>query len=151
MKLGVRCNPLHLKSDFPGLMQWLSANGFDSADLMAPVPEQKTALAAANLIPGSFARAEWGQIHDSAVDSDHLLGHPSGDRFRLSGRRSCRSGHRSHVSSPAEHMDPSSRIRRILIPWPVPYGVGGRVLAAEVCHWNPLPRSVRGMVKGRSD
>jgi len=54
MKLGVRCNPLHLKSDFPGLMQWLSANGFDSADLMAPVPEQKTALAAANLIPGSF-------------------------------------------------------------------------------------------------
>lgn len=54
MKLGVRSSPLHLKSDFSSLMQWLADHGFDSADLTEPVTEQKRALDAAGLVAGSF-------------------------------------------------------------------------------------------------
>jgi len=54
MKLGVRCNPLKIKNDLPGLFAWLAENGYDSADLMSPDADTLGLMTAAGLVPGSF-------------------------------------------------------------------------------------------------
>jgi sugar phosphate isomerase/epimerase len=54
MKIGVRCNPLHLKEDFPALVQWLADNDFDAVDLMSPDPADKDLCDKAGLAVGSF-------------------------------------------------------------------------------------------------
>ena len=54
MKIGVRCNPLVLKEDFKGLVEWLAENGFDAVDLMSPDPDAKAACDAAGIGVGSF-------------------------------------------------------------------------------------------------
>lgn len=54
MKIGVRCNPLHLKSDFPALAHWLAENDFDSVDLMDVDADALAAATQAGLVPGSF-------------------------------------------------------------------------------------------------
>ena len=54
MKIGVRCNPLKLKNDFPALVRWLADNGFEAVDLMAPDAEAKAIVDKAGLTAGSF-------------------------------------------------------------------------------------------------
>lgn len=54
MKIGVRCNPLVLKEDFKGLVEWLAENEFDAVDLMSPDPDAKAACDAAGIEIGSF-------------------------------------------------------------------------------------------------
>lgn len=53
MKIGIRCNPLKLKSDVPGLFEWLADNGFSSVDLMAPDPQAVKLCRGHGLQPGS--------------------------------------------------------------------------------------------------
>lgn len=53
MKIGVRCSPLRLKSNLPGLLEWLAAKGFTSVDLGAPDRDTVERCRELGLQPGS--------------------------------------------------------------------------------------------------
>lgn len=53
MKIGVRTNPLRLKSDFAALTAWLAENGYDSIDLPGPDADLMACCRQAGLEPGS--------------------------------------------------------------------------------------------------
>ena len=53
MLIGVRTNPLRLKSKMPELLEWLAANGFTSVDLPEPDADLAARCRRLGLVPGS--------------------------------------------------------------------------------------------------
>ncbi|MEW6357488.1 MAG: sugar phosphate isomerase/epimerase [Planctomycetota bacterium] len=65
MKLSVCCGPLTLKQDFPGMCQWLAANGFDAVDMTSVDAGQKKTIEQAGLSVGSFSAPSLGKTLDA--------------------------------------------------------------------------------------
>jgi len=65
MMIGVRPHPLKLKSDFPGLVNWLAQNGFEAVDLIGFSAEAKALCDKAGLAIGSFDCPSLGKLLDA--------------------------------------------------------------------------------------